>query len=161
MCLCHPAKSIWCCTLENKIERKNQYLIKKCIFLIYVVTITTESCYLQKLNLVKVIWDLLMVAEGCILWEATVLKPRACWENLKVWGIRACQLISFLSVAFSKGKKEKLNLGMNQTYFPQWDRITGLHQIQIHLDRNAWELNPWPLCEQPMQQNDDGWAYRT
>lgn len=53
-------------------RKKNQYLIIKCIFLIYVVTIATESCYLQKLDLDKVIWDLLMAAGSCTIWEAPV-----------------------------------------------------------------------------------------
>lgn len=83
MSLCHPAKSIWCHTLENKIEKKNQYLIIKCIFLIYVVTITPGSCYLQKLDLDKVIWDLLMVAASCTVWEAPLFRPRVCWEKIQ------------------------------------------------------------------------------
>lgn len=52
-----PAKLIRCHTLKNKMEKKNQYLIIKCIFLIGVGAITTKSCYLQKLDLGKVIWD--------------------------------------------------------------------------------------------------------
>ena len=62
-------------------RKKNQYLIIKCIFLIYVVTIAPGSCYLQKLDLDKVIWDLLMVAASCTVWEAPLFRPRVCWEK--------------------------------------------------------------------------------
>lgn len=58
-----PLQSQFPVTDWNKIEMGggDQYLIIKCIFLIYVVTIATESCYLSKLDLVKVTWDLPMV----------------------------------------------------------------------------------------------------
>lgn len=83
MSLCHPAKSIWCHTLENKIEKK------KSIF-DYKMYISYLCCYYHTRILLSSKarpWQGYMgFTDGCCklyCLREPLFRPRVCWEKIQ------------------------------------------------------------------------------